>query len=238
MRNLIKAELYRIKNSSHQLTTIIGLCIFGVLLMFMNDTASELTRQTFVSAAPMGMVISLMAIGIAIGRHYQNRTAFYEIMDGVSAHRIILSRICVYTSLMICFYFIPVSVILIVLDVISDPFRFLAMLFIIFLRLLIFTICVCLTFKTGEGAIFPYVRFMVEMMPMMMIAGEGINISNDKLFSVLNWLPIFQCYSLGSEIDNTLIMKIIVGFAVEAAVTYALAYSSHRKKWLLNTTLT
>lgn len=238
MSNLIKAELYRIKNSSHQLTTIIGLCIFGVLLMFMNDTASELTRQSFVSSAPMGMVISLMAIGIAIGRHYQNRTAFYEIMDGVSAHRIILSRICVYTPILICFYFIPVSVILITLDVISDPFKFLSLLLIIFLRLMIFTLCVCLTFKTGGGAIFPYVRFMAEMMPMMMISGEGLNISNGKLFSVLNWLPCFQIYSMGGEIDGTLIMKIIVGFVVEAAVMYALAYTSHRKKWLIKTILT
>ena len=229
MSNLIKAEFFRIKNSSHQLTAIIGLCIFGVLLLFMNDTASDLTRQSFVSSAPMGMAIALMAIGVAVGRHYQNRTAFYEIMDGVSAHRIILSRICVYTPLMLCFYFIPVSVILIMLDVISDPFRFLSMLLIIFLRLLIFTVCVCLSFKTGEGAIFPYVRFMAEMMPMMLIAGEEMSISNDKLFSVLNWLPIFQCYSLGGEIDNTLIMKIIVGFLVETAVMYALAYTSHRK---------
>ena len=189
------------------------------------------------SAVPMGMAISLMAIGVAVGKHYQNRTAFYEIMDGVSAHRIILSRICVYTPLMLCFYFIPVSVILIVFDVIGDPFRFLSMLLIIFLRLLIFTVCVCLSFKTGEGAIFPYVRFMVEMMPMMLIAEEEISISNDKLFSVLNWLPVFQCSSLGGEIDSTLIIKIIVGFAVEAAVMYALAYSSHRKKWLIKSTL-
>lgn len=238
MSDLIKAEFFRIKNSSHQLTAIIGLCIFGVLLLFINDTASDLTRQSFVSAAPMGMAISLMAIGVSIGRHYQNRTAFYEIMDGVSAHKIILSRLCVYTPLMLCFYFIPVSVILIVLDITGDPFRFLSMLLIIFLRLLIFTVCVCLTFKTGEGAIFPYVRFIAEMMPMMLIAGEEISVSNDKLFSLLDWLPIFQCYSLGGEIDNTLIIKIIVGFLVEAALMYALAYTSHRKKWLLKTTLT
>ena len=238
MSNLIKAEFFRIRNSSHQLTAIIGLCIFGVLLLFMDDAASGLTRQSFVSSAPMGMAIALMAIGVAVGKHYQNRTAFYEIMDGVSAHRIILSRICVYMPLMLCFYFIPVSVILIVLDVISDPFKFLSMLLIIFLRLLIFTVCVCLSFKSGEGAIFPYVRFMVEMMPMMLIAGEEISVSNDNLFSVLNWLPIFQCYSIGGEIENTLVIKIIVGFLVEAAVMYALAYTSHRKKWLIKTTLT
>lgn len=237
MTNLIRAEFYRLKHSSHLLTYIIGLCIFGVLIIFMNYPSSDITRQNFVTAAPMGMVISLMAIGIAIGRHYQNRTAFYEIMDGASAHKIILSRIFVYTLIMICFYFIPVSVILIILGAINDPFRFVSMLLIIFFRLLIFTVCICLTFKTGEGAILPYVRFMIEIMPMMIITGEDIGISDDKLFSVLNWLPIFQCYSLGGEIGNTLIIKIIVGFAVEAAVMYALAYTSHRKKWLIKTTL-
>ena len=238
MSNLIKAEFYRIKNSSHQLTTIIGLCIFGVLTIFMNDTEQVFTRQSFVSSAPMGMVFALMGAGIAIGRHYQNRTGFYEIMDGVSAHRIILSRICVYTPLMICFYFIPVSVILMLFDIGSDSVIFLSMLFIIFLRLLMFTICICLTFKTGEGAVVPYLRFILEMLPMMIIAGEEISISNDKLLSVLNWLPTFQIYSLGGEIDSTLIMKIAVSFAVEAAVMYAIAYTSHRKKWLIKLLLT
>lgn len=238
MSNLIKAEYYRLKHSSNFLISIIGLCILGVLLIFINNTDSGFTRQSAVSAAPTGMVIALMGAGIAIGRHYQNRMGFYEIMDGVSAHRIIWSRICVYTPLMICFYFIPVSFILMAFDIGSYPVRFLTMLLIIFLRLLMFTICVCLIYKTGEGAIFPYFRFIAEIMPMMLIAEEEISISNAKLISVLNWLPVFQCYSLGGEIDSTLMMKIIVGFLVEAAVMYALAYTSHRKKWLIKTTLT
>ena len=237
MTNLIKAEFYRIKHSSHFLTCIIGLCIFGAIASFMNDPL-DINRQNFVASAPMGMVVSLMAAGIVIGRHYQNRTAYYEIMDGASAHRIILSRICVYTPLMLGFYFIPVSVTLMFFDGGSGIVRFLSMLLIIFLRLLIFTVCVCLIFKTGEGAILPYVRFMIEMIPMMTIAGEEVNMSYDKLFSVLNWLPIVQCYSLSGEIDNTLIIKIIVGFAVEVLVMYVLAYMSHRRKWLIKTTLT
>ena len=238
MSNLIKAEFYRIKNSSHQLTAITGLCIFGVLLLFMDDAASGLTRQSFVSTMPMGMVISLMAIGVAIGRHYQNRTGFYEIMDGVSAHKIIFSRICVYTPLLIGFYFIPVSVIIMFFDGGSDSVRFLSMLLIIYLRLLVFTVSVCLIFKTGEGAILPYVRFMAEILPTMLVFQEELDISHGKIMSVFSWLPMFQIYSLAGETDGILIMKIIVGFLVEAAVMYALAYTSHRKKWLIKTTLT
>lgn len=237
MTNLIKAEFYRIWHSSRLLIYIIGLCIFGAYTSFMSDSL-DITRQSFVAAAPMGMVISLMAAGIVIGRHYQNRTAYYEIMDGVSFHNIILSRICVYTPFMVGFYFIPVSAILIFFDGSTELIRFLLLLLIIFLRLLIFAVCVCLVFKTRDGAILPYVRFMIEMMPMMIIAGEEVSISDDKLFSALNWLPFFQCYSLGGEIENTLIVKIIVGFVVEASVMYALAYMSHRRKWNIKTILT
>ena len=236
MSNLIRAEFYRLKHSSRLFAYIIGLCFGGVVTTFMSNSPG-ITRQVIVGTAPMAMVLSLIAVGISIGRHYQNRTAYYEVMDGASAHRIILSRICVYVPLMVGFYFIPVSAILIYFDGDAELVRFLSMILIIFLRLLIFTICACLIFKTVGGAILPYVRFMIEMWPLMIIVGEGISISDDRLFSVLCWLPFFQCCSLGGEIDNVLIIKIIVGFAVEAAVMYALAYISHRRKWLIKTLL-
>lgn len=232
MNNLIRAEFYRLKHSSHLIMWVIGTCILGVAISFMSDSA-EVTRQEFVAAAPMGMVISLMSTGIGIGRHYQNRTAFYEIMGGVSAHRIILSRICVYTPLILGFYFVPVSVILMIFDGGMDTVMFLLMFLIIFIRLLIFTICICLTFKTGEGVIIPYIRFVGDLILTMLFTMEDIR----KFFPVLDWMPIFQMFSLSVKIDNMLIIKIIVGCVAECAVMYALAYTSHRKKWLIKTTL-
>lgn len=238
MNNLIKAEFFRLRHSNRLLFNIIGLCIIGIGTSFLNDFL-DINRQNFAAGgAPMGMVFSLMGIGFAIGLHYQNRTAFYEVMDGVSAHKTILSRMCVYIPIMICSYFIPVSAVLMIKDGGSDIALFLLMLLIIFLRLTIFTICGCLIFKSGEGGILPFARFIAEMLPVMLMSQEELDISSEKILSVLNWLPIFQVYSLAGEIDGTLIMKVIVGFVVEVAVMYALAHTSHRKKWLIKFLLT
>ena len=237
MTNLIKAEFYRIRHSSHLLLLTIGVCIFGAFMSFLNET-TIVTRHTLATIAPIGMIISMMTAGVCIGKHYHNRTAFYEIMDGVSAHRIILSRICVYMPLIACFYFIPVSVFLMYFDFSGESVRFLLMLLIILFRLLVFTICICLTFKTADGAILPYIRFITEFFAINLFADGDWGVAyNSDAFSVLDWMPICQCCLLGTEINTTLIIKIIVGCAVECTIMYALAYTSHRKKWLIKTTL-
>lgn len=231
MSDLIKAEVYRLRRSSG--FYVVGLCLLGIITSFFNCSSSGITRQNVIAAAPMGMVFVQMVIGIAIGRHYQNRTAYYEIMDGASSSQRILSRICVYVPLMTVLYFIPISVILMFCDGGAELVKFLSLFLIIFLRLLFFTICICIIFKTVEGAVLPYVRFMTEMLILMLLTDEEFGLSLDKVFSIMDWLPSFQCSSLSGGIDDTLIVKIIVGSLVEAVVMYALAYISNRKKWLI-----
>lgn len=238
MSNLIKAEFYRIKHSSHLLLLTIGVCIFGAFMSFFNET-TIVTRQTLSTIAPMGMILSLMSAAMSIGKHYHNRTAYYEIMDGTSAHSIILSRICVYMPLIVVFYFVPVSIFLMYFDFSCESIKILIMLLIILLRLLVFTVCLCLTFKTADGAILPYIRFIAEFFAINLFADGDWGVAyNSNAFSVLDWLPICQCCLLGAEINNILIIKIIVGCVVECAVIYVLAYTSHQKKWLIKTTLT
>ena len=238
MTNLIRAEFYRIRHSSHLLLIIIGVCIFGAFMSFFNET-TIVTRQTLSTIAPMGMIISLMTVGVCIGKHYHNRTAFYEIMDGSSAYSIVMSRICVYMPLIFGFYFIPVSVFLMYFDFSGESVRFLLMLLIILFRLLVFTICICLTFKTADGAILPYIRFIAEFFAINLFGNGDWDVTyHSDAFSVLDWMPICQCCLLGTEINNIiLIIKIIIGCAAECAFMYALAYISHRKKWLIKATL-
>lgn len=207
-------------------------------MSFFNET-SIVTRQTLSTIAPMGIILSMMSAAVSIGRHYHNRTAYYEIMDGTSAHSIILSRICVYMPLIVGFYFIPVSIFLMYFDFSTESVRFLLMMLIILLRLLVFTVCICLAFKSATGAILPYFRFIIEFFMINLFGNGDWGVAyNSDSFSVLDWLPICQCCLLGTEINNILITKIIVGCIVECAVMYILAYTSHRKKWLIKTTLT
>ena len=233
MTNLIKAEFYRLKHSSHLIMGIIGICILGAFISFFNET-TIVTRQTLATIAPMGIILSMMSAAASIGKHYHNRTAYYEIMDGTSAHSIILSRICVYLPLILGFYFVPVSVFLMYFDFSSESVRFLLMLLIILLRLLVFTVCICLIFKTADGAVLPYIRFMIEFFMINLFAdGDWGSTYSINDFSLLDWMPICQCCLLGTEINTTLIIKIIVGCVVECVIMYALAYMSHRKKWLI-----
>lgn len=230
MSDLIKAEIYRIMHSSG--FYLIGLCLMGIITSFLN-CSSEITRQSVITAAPMGMVFAQMALAVIIGGHYKNRTAYYEIMNGVSSSKRILSRICVYIPLMTALYFVPIGVILMACDGGAELGKFLLMFLLIFLRLIIFTICICIIFKTVEGAILPYVRFIIESLILMLLTNEELGLSFDKIFSIMDWFPSFQCNSLSGNIDNTLMMKITVGLIAECAVMYALAYISNRQKWLI-----
>lgn len=235
MKKLIRAEFYRLIHSSHCLIYVIGLSLLGVLFPFMQN-GFIINRQVFASGIPTGIMFALISVGISIGRHYKSRTACYEIMDGASAHSIIISRIVVYTSLIFVFYYIPLSVLLMIFDN-GDNLYFILLVLIIILRLLFFTVFVSLIFKTAEGAALPFARFLIEMLPAMLYSTGELDLSDAESF--LEWYPLFQCLSLGIKtVENTFILKIIIGFVIESAVMYVFAYISYSRKWNVRSAFT
>lgn len=236
MTNLIKAESYRIRHSNKlSLLLILLCCALGVFLSF-SSSFFDINRISLSQDVSLGLFIAVAGTIAPIGLHFDNRTAYYEIMDGKSPHAIILSRFVIYIPIATVFFFAPICIILMIFDGGTESVKLLLLLFVILLRLLVFAICCCLILKSTGGMMLMLPRVMLETIPMMLSNGMQSNeaIDPSKFNSLLNWLPTFQCYSLGGNIDSWLIAQIIIGFIVEAAIMYTLAYISYRKKWSIH----
>ena len=227
MCNLIKAEFFRIRHTDRCLLILVGISLLGVFLSFVPNSTTDS------QGAQIGIFCCIIAVGAVISSHFQSRTAFYEMMDGKSPHAIILSRIVLYTPIIILCYFVPVSAIRLLLDGSVENVKFLALLLVILVRLLIFTICIVLIFRNMEGIVMVFPRIIIGMMPLL-LHNEGL-IDLFENSSVLGWFPLCQCVYMSSQIDSVLIMKVVMGFVVEVVFMYSLAYMSYKRKWLIQT---
>lgn len=234
MANLIKAEFYRVRHSGGFLLLIMFTCFFLSVALAFSDNFFDINRTSLSQSLSMAVSISAIAAAIPTGLHFHHRMAYYEIMDGKSPHAIIFGRFAVYIPMATLCFFVPVCVILMIFDGGAESVKFLALLFVILLRVLVFAICSCLTLKITEGLVIMLPRMILEMLPMVLSGGK-MDFSN--LDSALNWIPTYQCFSIGQNIDGLLTAQIIIGFIIEAAVMYALAYTSYRKKWCIKSTI-
>lgn len=239
MTNLIKAEFYRIRHSDKFLLIIIFICFALCIFLSFSGSFFNINRTALSQDVSLGLFVSVIGAIVPIGLHFHSRTAYYEIMDGKSPHAIILSRFVIYIPIATVFFFVPISVILMIFDGGTESVKFLLLLFLIFLRLLVFAICSCLILKIPEGMMITLPRVMLETIPMMLSSGmqNSGTIDPSNFNSVLNWLPTFQCYSLGVNTDGWLMAQVIIGFIVETVIMYTLAYISYRKKWCIKSTI-
>ena len=98
-----------------------------------------------------------------------------------------------------------------------------------------------MTIKTGEGIVLAYVRIIFENI----FAVLGLATNEDKVFdmtggiiSVFKWFPSTECTLVANGmLDSDLIIKALIGFVIEAALMYWLAYTSYKKKWYVRTTI-
>lgn len=234
MTNLVKAEWFRIRHGSSSWILIILAAFLSVIFSFMNPLPS-FDRVTLSQSAPIGMSICLMVITVVIGQLYSNRMAFYEIMDGKTANQIILYRFVLYLPIVVFFYFVPVSILLLIFDAGVNSIKFLALLFLVLLRMFVLFIGITLILKSAEGAILMFPRIMVEMLPVM-LSEEGF-INTAELPGFWEWLPIPQCYNMANSLGGDLSAKVIIGCVVEIVIVYVLAYMSYKRKWSIDLTL-
>ncbi|MDO5559732.1 MAG: hypothetical protein Q4F95_09055 [Oscillospiraceae bacterium] len=233
MTDLIKAEWFRLRHSGSMFKLLTAAFLTGVLFSFVNGILC-FDRASLSAGSPTGMMFVSIAASAAIGTHYQNRTAYYEIMDGRSDHAIILSRLAVYSSYATVFYFVPVSVLLMIFDGGAESAKFLILLYFILLRLLLFCICLVLIFKNAAGFVLIFPRIIIEVLLLNMVTDPTFLTG---ILPVLKWLPLCQCQYIGSSQGGEITAKVIIGFIIEAAVMYTVAYTSYKKKWMIKTTL-
>ncbi|WP_294410313.1 hypothetical protein [uncultured Ruminococcus sp.] len=242
MSNYIKAELYRITRGRSILGNII-ICL-GALVLAAGTFMQDLFHPNYLTVAstfPMMAAIISIAAGAAIGKHYADRTAQYEIMDGANFHKLIWYRLIVYISLLTVAYFIPVCAVMLIYEPTEKTLAAIGLFYIVFLRMLFSVIGITMTIKTPEGAMVPYARMMIENI----FAVLGLATNEDKVFdmtggiiSVFKWFPSTECTLVANGmLDSDLIIKALIGFVIEAALMYWLAYTSYKKKWYVRTTI-
>jgi len=116
-----------------------------------------------------------------------------------------------------------------------------ALLYIVFLRMIMFVIGIAMTIKTGEGVILAYVRIILEYIVAILglSSNEDAVISmSDTVVAIFGWLPATECtLAANGFLSGELVVKALTGFIIEFAIMYALAYTSHKRKRYVRTTI-
>ncbi len=252
MTRLIRAEFYRVTHSGIFLYIIIGVSLLSLLMGTLDSGSMEdfldLTlndaRSSLTVTMQMGICMMLSTvIAACCGIGYQNRTSYYEVMDGNSVSSILMSRLLVYVPLTMVTFLLPLFAMLNYLVQNNGVGEFHAMpeyfivVLCIFLRVISFAVLSTMCFKSLLGAAMPYVRYMtMEMLGFELLLTATLTEPEKLKFctSLYEWLPMGQLTALSkAELPDDLVMKAIVGMVVEVAVIYLLAYISGKKKAFL-----
>lgn len=240
MSNLLKAEWHRIRRSGTILIMLIFAEIVFVLFSFSSGKL-DFSFHTFIETGSFAIVFALIGITVIITDTYNTRMAFYEVMNGTSAHKIVLSKFILSLIMVICLYFLPVCVILFICDGEMMTFEIVLQLFMCIAKLTVFFVSVCMILKNSSAVIIPAMLYVWETLPLVTLASEfEIDTS-----SFMPWFTNTQFTLIGYKAFSSdlfafpvptehLMLKISVTFVVEIALMYILAYMSLKKKWNIN----
>lgn len=247
MIRLIKAEWYRIVHTG-VLKYLILVCFLFPIMVMMTDlnwykmTLSE-NMALFAQNAIIMMPLFLgIAISIPIGQCYQNKMAYYEIMDGRKTHEIILSKVILYNAIfvigitIICgVYFGALGIINGVGDLSNIPLRF-TLIEIIVIHICTVSVLICMLVKHIVGFVVTVLRFMfldtfiiTLMMPIDSDSVSSLEAINSQ--SSIDWFVSGQMTKiLSADIDSRLILIIFTTLVLEIAFWYILTHISYKRK--------
>ncbi len=242
MTKLIKAEFYRVTHSGIFLKVFILVGLFPLALPFtaMADMEEVNLHSILLIYAQMGGIVMSELVGIMlsamISNMYQNRTYYYEIMDGANTHHIILSKLIVYNCISTAVLIIP-AIITFAITGNCYPIGDLKQLWltvilgiIIILNFTCFTIFITMLIRHSLGG--PILVYTLGTLPtfVYMLLSE----LSDKykwVTDILSYIPQTQLMEfVKPEYETNFIVKVIGGFVVCFAVLYTLTYISHKKK--------
>lgn len=243
MIRLIKAEWYKLVHTGILKYFILVCLIFPVMTMMtdLNWYKMTLSENMFLfsqNSAVMMPLFLAIAINIPISQAYQNKTAYYEIMDGRKTNEIIFSKVILYTLI----FFVGITVtcgtylgILGIINGVGDmpdiPLRFI-LAEITIMRVCIVSVLICMLVKHIIGLVIAMLRFMFFdslVVTLMMSSESGLTAANSQ--SGADWFISGQIMRIfGADIDNRLILIIVLTLVLEIAFWYALTYISYKRK--------
>ncbi len=241
MAKLIKAEWYRLRHSGNWLVYIIIMAVFSFSTVFLMDPkihtrTLDMALYTFSESLTMSLTYIATVVIAALAMIFNNRTGYYEVMDGNRISSIILSKVVVHGVLITALITIPAAVLFTYIgcangvgDLPDAPVR-LVLLFVIFLHVILSSILSTLTIKSLISAAIPYVRYMTfEYLGLTMLT--LIYPENTLIAEISEWFPMMQCiYVSYNELDTGFIVKVVASFVIETILMYIAAHVAYKKK--------
>ncbi|MBR5512817.1 MAG: hypothetical protein IKV85_02370 [Ruminococcus sp.] len=238
MTKLIKAEFYRVTHSGIFFVVFV---VFGLLplampfisLADMNEVnmfyilLAYAQGGGFLISGYVGIVLSAM-----ISNMFQNRTYYYEIMNGANTHHIILSKIIVYNCITAAVLIIPAIITFAIMGNIY-PLGDLKQLWLtIILGIIIILNFACFTIFIRHILGGPVLIYTISMLPTMAYMTISELTDGYKwLTDALSYMPQIQIMEfVKPEYETNFIIKVIGSFFVSFIGLYALTYVSYKKK--------
>lgn len=241
MFNLIRAELYRFKNSGGYLFFMILASLLGLSTVFSYgfDTKFEFTIMlSNVTQLSYNMVLLVCGtlLTVFIGVSYNNRMSYYEIMGGNSAHKIILAKTLSIGFISALIMYVPTAVFLLASYInsgkqtIENPAMVFIILFIIALHTTISFILYAMLGRNLVLASFvPYIRLgILDLIVYMLVFQEFSEHADNKLLYITTNSQM--AHLLTKTGDNKLLFIVLISSAIECAVLYILVYLVYKNK--------
>lgn len=241
MRRLMHAELFRITHSG-----LLGWIIFVIVLFPIICICSNPDWYTYSLSENLifwaGNLSAFLPLGIAsvicaaITMSYQNRTAYYEVMIGFSIHKIIISRIFLYTTIMTAGIALVCGIYMGIIEIVGgtgsiDNISSRVMLFI----LVTIHICIISTIISIIGSVLTkgsLFSFMCMILRIFIVEGIFMIFSQNYIGNNSNdWFIMEQLYKVFTEkITSHIVLAIILSLEIEAVIWYICAYALLKHK--------
>lgn len=242
MNRLVKAELYRIRHSSNLMEWTIVICIILFIMPALTDihfyekTVSENLVILGELSAIYIMIFTAVLISVCIGISYQNKMAYYEVMEGHKISNIIFSKLIVHVSVMAAGWIVPYCIFLAVMAWKngmggSDKILLrIILLIIIHIHVCAASVLITTSVRNIRAAIVIFFRFfMLEGIVGVILELTGIK--SKTADRVAEWFITSQYTKvLGGNIDSHIIISVIFSFVLECALWFTLSYIGMKKK--------
>lgn len=243
-----KAEWYRLIHSGHYLFVFLLLIFVSYVALFFLGNATESLLDinlyknicSFLETFSMLLPLLICTMTAAtLGNLFHNRTSCYEIMDGSSIHKIILSKLFVYCPFVLIFTVIPLGSYFTFIGIkngigeMENVALFAFLFVIIVLHLVSATVMTTLIAKNLIlGSCVPYVRYLVFEQVFLIMILEGASTETiDKLQKIYNWFAALQLINLGQpSYSKNFVIAVTASFVIEFIILYAAVYASYKKK--------
>ncbi len=246
MVRLLRAEWFRVRNSCHypRWAALIwfSLVLLPIVASFAFDEITVANYMGLIKVVVLFIALFLGAfISVCIGMNYQNKTAYYEIMEGNTISTMIISRVIVYVTFMtcgLCTLFGAAVGILSIVNGIGEinklPLRFILFVVII-IHICIVSSLIAISIRSLAALVFIVLRFeLLEgictmILPAILI--DELNFKESAVQNLSNWfiLSQFEQVLIGT-VDITFVMIVIASLFIEGIFLYIVAILSMKKR--------